>query len=92
MAVYKLFNPSYRDTIQFSSVFDYNNIECLTITPRATLTGTNDLLGPYSTSIDYGRTRLIKDIFDFATKYPGRLEITKDGQPITYANYQAGFA
>lgn len=92
MAVYKLFNPSYKETIQFSSVFDYNNIECLTITPRSGLTGTNDLLGPYGTSIEYGREKLIREIFEFAAKYPGKLEITKDGSPVTYNDYRADFA
>lgn len=91
MANYRVFNASYNTAVQFSSVYDYNSKEILTIRPRSGIGGTNDILGDFRTSIDYGRHSLIDDIFKFAKKNPDTLQITKDGDAIDYATYKQDF-
>lgn len=91
MAGYYVFNQSYNTAVQFASDYDYNVKECLTIPPRSGIGGTNDILGNYFTSIDYGRHKMISEIFAFAAKNPDTLQITKDGQAIDYATYKQDF-
>ncbi len=91
MAYYQIQNLSYDTAIQFNSPYDYNLKECLTITPRGYIGGDNGILGNYFTSVEYGKDRLLDDIFTFAESHPNMLAITKDGNAIDRASYKQDF-